>query len=132
MSSSRLPTTSESGPVTDVKRSALARLFSTTMGISDHRKRFVSETPGPDLTLDLSLSSAKVSSPCVDGVHDPLGVVLVDREREQRLGQLLGGLGAGGSVVVVETTVVAPTAITLTVGQQQAGRAVVLRVRAGR
>ena len=39
LSSSRLPTTWESLPVTDVKRSALARLFSTTMGIPDHPKR---------------------------------------------------------------------------------------------
>ena len=53
-SSSRLPTTWEEEPVTDVNSSALLGLFSTMMGIRDHRNRLAVVVPGPALTSDLS------------------------------------------------------------------------------
>ena len=40
--------------MTDVNSSALLGLFSTMMGISDHRKRVSVVVPGPGLTSDLS------------------------------------------------------------------------------
>ena len=56
-------------------------------------------------------------------VDDPLGVVLADGQGEQRLGELLGGLGARpGRCVVVETTVVVADGDDLDRRQQEPGR----------
>ena len=62
------------------------------------------------------MSRPKVSSPWLAGEDEALGVGLAEREGEQRLGQLLGGLRARGVGGGRETTVVAPTAITSTFG----------------
>ena len=55
LSASRLSTTRDWLPVTEVKSSALPGLLSTMMGIGGHRKRFCAVVPGPAWTSDLSL-----------------------------------------------------------------------------
>ena len=94
LSSSRELTTCELLPVTDIKTSALDGLLSTRIGMWAHLKRFVGVAPGPGVDLGLVVEQREVQVALGVGEHDLLGLALVDGQREQGLGKLLGGLRA--------------------------------------
>src|SRR3954471_114779 len=93
LSSSRFPTTSESLPVTDVNRSALALLLSTMIGIRSPEEVRVGGAR-TRLHLGLRVEQPEAQFSVARRVHDSLRVLLVHSQREQRLRQLLGRRGA--------------------------------------
>src|SRR3954453_5609411 len=93
LSSSRFPTTSESLPVTDVNRSALALLLSTMIGIRSPEEVRVGGAR-TRLHLGLRVEQPEAQFSVARRVNDSLRVLLVHSQREQRLRQLLGRRGA--------------------------------------
>src|SRR5680860_1742329 len=95
LSPSSPPTTFVSGPVTELNRSAFDSSLSTMIGIRSSLEQIFGGHSGAGGDLGLFVQEPERELPVPLGEHDPLGLVLVEGQREQRPGKLLGRLLTG-------------------------------------